>query len=79
MTDTLECGSSEFTDLRQVVTTSGLAKHGILTLHVGMHSFRVGGSNGSHICGMDRDGIKKMGQWSSDTFLVYMHNQIAEY
>ncbi len=29
--------------------------------------------------GADRDDIKKMGRWSSDTFLLYIHDQIAEY
>ena len=29
--------------------------------------------------GADRDDIKKMGRWSSDTWLVYIHDQIAEY
>ena len=29
--------------------------------------------------GTDRDHIKKMDWWSSDTFLVYIHDQITEY
>ena len=29
--------------------------------------------------GADKDDIKKMGRWSSDTFLTYIHDQIAEY
>ena len=29
--------------------------------------------------GADRDDIKKMGRWSSDTFLMYIHDQIAEH
>ena len=29
--------------------------------------------------GADRDDIKKMGRWSSDTFLIYIHDQIAEF
>ena len=29
--------------------------------------------------GADRDDIKKMGRWSSETCLVYIHDQIAEY
>ena len=27
----------------------------------------------------DCDDIKKMGRWSSDTFLIYIHDQIVEY
>jgi len=29
--------------------------------------------------GADRDDIKNMGRWSSDNFLLYIHNQIAKY
>jgi len=29
--------------------------------------------------GADRDDIKKMGRWSSDIFLLYIHDHIAEY
>ena len=28
--------------------------------------------------GGDRDDIKKMGRWSFGTFLIYIHDQIAE-
>lgn len=28
--------------------------------------------------GADRDIIKKLGRWSSDTFLLYIHEQIGE-
>ena len=29
--------------------------------------------------GANRDNIKKMGRWSGDTFLIYIHDQIVEY
>ena len=29
--------------------------------------------------GSDRDTIKKMGRWSSDTFLTYIHEQIGAF
>jgi len=29
--------------------------------------------------GADRDDIKKLGRWSSDTFLIYIHDLIVEY
>ena len=29
--------------------------------------------------GADRDDIKKFGRWTSDTFLLYIHDQIAAY
>jgi len=32
-----------------------------------------------HLNGVDRDTIRKMGRWSSDTFLMYIHEQIAAF
>jgi len=29
--------------------------------------------------GANREDIKKLGRWSGDTFLMYIHDQIAEY
>ena len=29
--------------------------------------------------GADRNDIKNIGRWSSDTFLIYIHGQIAKY
>ena len=46
---------------------------------MGTHSFRAGGAMAIKFSSGNRDDTKKMGRWSSDTFLMYIHNQIAEY
>ena len=46
---------------------------------VGSHYFREEGDMVLKFSGSDWDDIKKMGRWSLDTFLIYIHNQIAEY
>lgn len=54
----------------------------ILTLDkqgVGTHFFRAGGAMALNFAGTDHDNIKKLGQWSSDMFMIYIHDQIVEY
>ena len=63
--------------IRRAVISLKLDKHGILPSRVGTHSFRAGGAMALKFAGADRDDIKKMGRWSSDTFLIYIHDQIA--
>ena len=57
----------------------GLGKYRIIPSRMGTHSFRAGVVMALNFLGADQDDIKKMGRWSSDTFLVYIHDQIAEY
>lgn len=45
---------------------------------VGSHSLRAGGAMAMKLNGIDRDIIRKVGRWSSDTFLMYLHEQIAQ-
>ena len=65
--------------VRRAVTVLRLEKHGILASRVGTHSLRSGGAMALKFAKADRDDIKKFGRWSSDTFLLYIHDQIAEY
>ena len=65
--------------IRAAVLKLGLSTHGITPDRVGTHSFRAGGAMALKFAGADRDDIKKLGRWSSDTFLLYIHDQIAEY
>ena len=65
--------------IRRAVIALRLDKNGFLPSRVGTHSFRAGGAMALKFAGADRDDIKKMGRWSSDTFLIYIHDQIAEY
>ena len=50
---------------------------GFNSKNVGSHSLRAGGAMAAKLNGIDRDTIKKMGRWSSDTFLMCIHEQIA--
>ena len=65
--------------IRAAVLTLNLPANGITPNRVGTHSLRAGGAMALKFAGADRDDIKKMGRWSSDTFLLYIHDQIAEY
>ena len=65
--------------LRRVVVVLGLAKNGIIEARIGLHLLRSGGAMALNFAGAKRDRIKKFGRWSSDTFLLYIHDQITEY
>jgi len=54
-------------------------KNNIIASRVGTYSMRAGGAMALKFSGADKDDIKNMGQWSSDTFFVYTHDQIADY
>eukprot|EP00978_Attheya_sp_CCMP212_P018812 scaffold51965_cov62-Attheya_sp.AAC.4 len=63
--------------VRLAVTALDLPKAGIKAEQVGSHSLRAGGAMAMKLNGSDRDTIRKFGRWNSDTFLMYIHNQIA--
>ena len=44
---------------------------------VGSHSLRSGGAMAMHLNGVGVPAIKKLGRWSGDTFMTYIHEQIA--
>ena len=44
---------------------------------VGSHSLRSGGAIELHLNGIGVPVIKKLGWWSGDTFMTYIHEQIA--
>jgi hypothetical protein len=44
---------------------------------IGTHSIRSGGAVHLKLCGYDSDVIKKLGRWSSNTYLHYIQSQIA--
>jgi hypothetical protein len=46
---------------------------------VSSHSLRAGGAMAMHLNGIGRDTIRKQGRWSSDTFLMYIHEQISAF
>jgi len=65
--------------LRQAVIKLDLKKKGIIATRVGLHSLRAGGAMALKFAGAGHVDIKNTGRWNSDTFLMYIHDQIAEY
>ena len=54
-----------------------LEAQGFPTTQVGTHLLREGGAVVLALSGQSPKMIKKIRQWSSDTFLMYVHKQIA--
>ena len=65
--------------VKRAVTSLKLHKNGIPDSRVGTHSLRSGGAMALKFAGADPTDIRKMGRWSGDTWLMYIHDQIAEY
>ena len=65
--------------VKYAVTFLNLDKKGLVPDQVGSHSLRAGGAMAMHLNKVDHNTIKKMGRWSSDTFLMYIHEQIAAF
>ena len=65
--------------VRVAMVQLNLAENGITPDRVGTHSLCAGGAMALKFAGADQDDIKKMGRLSLDTFLIYIHDQIAEY
>ena len=65
--------------IKGTVVTLGYTKSGFDPKLVSSHSLRAGGAMAMKLNGIDRDTIKKFGQWSSDTFLMYLHKQISAF
>ena len=65
--------------VKQAAAHLGLPAQGFALSAVSSHSLRAGGAMALKLHGYDRDTIKKMGRWSSDTFLIYIHEQIAAF
>ena len=65
--------------VKKAVTTLQLDKRGLPAERVARHSLRSGGAMALHCAGVSDTTIKKMGRWSSDTFLMYIHEQISAF
>lgn len=63
--------------VKTTVTKLDLKSRGIVAELVGSHSLRSGGAMALKLHGIDDITIKKMGRWSSLTFTMYIHTQIA--
>jgi hypothetical protein len=67
------------TMIKSAVRSLHLDKKGFPPEAVSSHSLRAGGAMAMHLNNIDRDTIRKQGRWSSDTFLMYIHEQIAAF
>jgi hypothetical protein len=65
--------------VKSAVRALHLDKKGFPPEAVSSHSLRAGGAMAMHLNGIDRDKIRKQGRWSSDTFLMYIHEQISAF
>jgi hypothetical protein len=67
------------TMIKTAVCLLGLDKKGFPPASISSHSLRAGGAMAMHLNNIDRDKIRKQGRWSSDTFLMYIHEQISAF
>ena len=65
--------------VKRAIVSLGLENNGIISDQVGSHSLRVGVDMALKFSGANLYDIKKMGRYSSDIFLIYIHDQISEY
>ena len=63
--------------IKVAVVDLKLEARGFPASRVGTHSLRVGGAVVLVLSGQLAEMIKKIGRWSSDTFLMYVYNQTA--
>jgi hypothetical protein len=59
--------------IKSAVSLLGLDKKGFPPDAFSSHSLRAGGAMAMHLNNIDRDKIRKQGRWSSNTFLMYIH------
>ncbi len=65
--------------VHEAVKDINLHKNGLPEKSVGSHSLRAGGAMVMHLNGVQDNTSKKMGRWISDTFLMYIHEQISTF
>jgi hypothetical protein len=64
--------------IRSPASQAVLTELGYDMSRVGTHSLRSGGAIALKLAGQDSDVIKKLGRWSSNTYLIYIQSQIAQ-
>ena len=65
--------------IKAAVVQLGLRKYGFNPEQISSHSLRAGGAMALHLNHQSSATIRLMGRWSSDTFLDYIHSQIAAF
>jgi hypothetical protein len=63
--------------LKAAVTKLNIKQHGFQVAQISSHSLRAGGAMALHLNNIPTHTIRKVGRWSSNTFLNYIHEQIA--
>jgi hypothetical protein len=63
--------------LRESVVLAGLLNAGYNPTRVSAHSLRASGAMALRLNDVGEDLIKKLGRWSSSTWLTYIHSQIS--
>jgi integrase len=63
--------------VREAARITRLPDHGYNLMRIGAHSLRASGAMAMKLSGAEADTIMKVGRWTSSTFLVYIHSQIA--
>jgi hypothetical protein len=63
--------------VREAARLTGLTHHGYVLKRIGAHSLRASGAMAMKLNNVDAETIKKVGRWTSSTFLIYIHSQIA--
>ena len=64
--------------VRHAAMADNLLTAGFDIKRIGSHSLRSGGAVNLKLNGYDHDMIKKLGRWSSNTYLHYIQNSIGE-
>lgn len=65
------------TFIKRAVKSLDLEKKGFVAKYVSSHSLRAGGAMAMRLNGILPDTIKKYGRWSSETWTMYIHEQIS--
>jgi integrase len=63
--------------VRESVVLAGLLNSGYSPSRVSAHSLRASGAMALRLNNVGEDLIKKLGRWSSSTWLTYIHSQIS--
>jgi len=70
------CSSNMVTVVKQAITATGMQLLGYTPDQVGSHSLQVGGAMALFINKHDAIEIQHAGQWTSTTFMEYIHGQL---
>ena len=65
--------------LRQAAIDANLSAAGYPQNRISSHSLRASRAMALKLAGYDSNTIKKVGRWSSGTFLTYIHSQISAF